>query len=67
MAVELFQLTDLPEQWGAAFRPLMLVFGTVFAVTDLLFYAAGVAAAALGDGAIRRIRARRTSRADRSV
>ena len=45
VSVEFFQLTGLPEQWGAAFRPLMLVFGTVFSATDLLFYAAGVAIA----------------------
>ncbi|HEX5856653.1 MAG TPA: DUF2809 domain-containing protein [Microbacterium sp.] len=42
-AVELFQLTGLPEIWGTAFRPLTLVFGTVFTTTDLVMYLAGVA------------------------
>lgn len=54
VAVELFQLTGLPEQWGAAFRPLMLVFGTVFSPSDLLFYALGVAVAVVVDAAVRR-------------
>lgn len=53
-AVELFQLTGLPEAWGAMFRPLVLVFGTVFAPQDLLLYAAGVAAAWATDAAARR-------------
>ena len=50
-AVELFQLTGLPEAWGATWRPLMLVFGNVFAVTDLIFYALGVALACAVDAA----------------
>ncbi|WP_221583400.1 DUF2809 domain-containing protein [Microbacterium sp. G2-8] len=58
VAVELFQLTGLPEQWGAAFRPLALVFGTVFSATDLLFYALGVALAAVVDSVMRRPRGR---------
>lgn len=36
--VELFQLTGLPEVWGAAFWPVMLVLGTVFDARDLLVY-----------------------------
>ncbi|TXK10819.1 DUF2809 domain-containing protein [Microbacterium saccharophilum] len=38
-AVELFQLTGLPDAWGAAFTPIMLVLGTVFDPRDLLIYA----------------------------
>lgn len=43
VAVELFQLTGLPEQWGAAFSPIMLVLGTVFDARDLWVYLASVA------------------------
>lgn len=39
VAVELFQLTGLPDAWGAAFTPIMLVLGTVFDPRDLLIYA----------------------------
>lgn len=56
-AVELLQLTGLPEQWGAAFPPLVLVFGTVFSAADLAWYAAGVAVAAGADAAVRAVRA----------
>jgi hypothetical protein len=45
VAVELFQLTGLPESWAVAVPPLTLVFGTVFAPQDLALYAAGVAIA----------------------
>ncbi|MEL5990164.1 DUF2809 domain-containing protein [Microbacterium phosphatis] len=45
VAVEFFQLTGLPEVWGAAFRPLMFVFGNVFAASDLAFYGLGIALA----------------------
>lgn len=38
-AIELFQLTGLPDAWGAAFTPIMLVLGTVFDPRDLLIYA----------------------------
>lgn len=57
-AVELFQLTGWPEQWGIAFRPLMLVFGTVFSPWDLLFYLVGIACVALVDGGVRALRER---------
>lgn len=57
-AVELFQLTALPEAWGATFAPLMLVFGTVFAPQDLALYAAGVAAAWAVDAVARRLASR---------
>ena len=50
-AVEFFQLTGLPELWGAAVPPSTLVFGTVFTPTDLLMYAIGVAAAFAVDAA----------------
>ena len=50
-AVELFQLTGLPEVWGAALPPLTLVFGTVFTATDLVMYLLGVAAAFAIDAA----------------
>lgn len=43
VAVELFQLTGFPERWGAAFPPLMLVLGTVFAARDLLVYVVTIA------------------------
>lgn len=38
VGVELFQLTGLPEQWGAAWMPIMLVLGTVFDPRDILVY-----------------------------
>jgi len=50
-AVELFQLSGLPETWGAAFPPVMLVLGTVFTPTDLLMYAIGILAAFAVDAA----------------
>ncbi|WP_119696399.1 DUF2809 domain-containing protein [Microbacterium halotolerans] len=71
-AIEFFQLTGLPELWGMAFRPLMLVFGTVFSWWDIVMYSAGVAIAVVVDSIIRMAgRARRrsaeriASRADR--
>ncbi len=53
VAVELFQLTGLPERWGTSFAPIMLVLGTVFDPRDLLIYALTTAAAALIDLAAR--------------
>jgi hypothetical protein len=38
VAVELFQLTGLPLQWGARFPPVMLLLGTVFDARDLVVY-----------------------------
>lgn len=58
--VEVFQLTGLPEQWGLAWRPLMLVFGTVFSWWDLAAYAFGIAVAILPDGLIRTVSSRRS-------
>ncbi|WP_255771214.1 ribosomal maturation YjgA family protein [Pseudarthrobacter sulfonivorans] len=43
--IELFQLTGLPAQLGAAWPPVRLVLGTTFGTADLLAYAAGAAAA----------------------
>ena len=58
VGVELFQLTGVPAQWGL---PWILVFGSGFAWTDLVFYALGIALAAGVDAAwLRRIR--RTAR-----
>jgi hypothetical protein len=54
VGVELLQLTTLPAEWGSAFRPLSLVFGTTFSPWDLLWYTAGVALAAGTDGIVRR-------------
>nr|WP_167050370.1 DUF2809 domain-containing protein [Microbacterium halimionae] len=38
VGVEFFQLTGLPVQWAAEFRPLGLVFGGVFDTRDLAVY-----------------------------
>ncbi|SBS74802.1 conserved membrane hypothetical protein [uncultured Microbacterium sp.] len=54
IAVELFQLTGLPEEWGAAFPPVMLVLGTVFDPRDLLIYAAATAVLLVADLAVSR-------------
>lgn len=54
IAVELFQLTGLPEEWGAAFPPVMLVLGTVFDPRDLLIYAAATAVLLVPDLAVSR-------------
>jgi hypothetical protein len=50
-AVELFQLSGLPEAWGAVLPPVMLVLGTVFVPTDLLMYAVGILVAFAIDAA----------------
>lgn len=47
-AVELFQLTGLPELWAVSFRPVVLVLGTVFDPRDLAVYAV----AAIGAGMV---------------
>ncbi|MGO1410215.1 MAG: DUF2809 domain-containing protein [Microbacterium sp.] len=61
-AIEFFQLTGLPEQWGATFRLLTLVFGTVFSWWDIVMYAAGIVLAVVVDSVIRMAgRARRVS------
>ncbi len=45
VAVELFQLTGVPQSWGAVFAPLRLVLGSAFDRRDLLVYALAVIAA----------------------
>lgn len=44
-AVELLQLTGLPEHWAASFPPSRLVFGATFSVVDLLASVLGAALA----------------------
>jgi hypothetical protein len=51
-AIELLQLTGLPEAWGAAFPPAMLVLGTVFSPSDLAMYALGILACLAVDAAV---------------
>ncbi|WP_170133066.1 DUF2809 domain-containing protein [Arthrobacter livingstonensis] len=53
-AVELFQLSGLPERLGQAFPASRLLLGTTFSTLDLLAYAAGAAAALVADAAISR-------------
>lgn len=65
VSVELFQLTGLPERWGAHFTPAMLVLGTVFEPRDIAVYVVTVAAAALVDMAVRRVA--RSGRVARSL
>lgn len=48
-AVELFQLTGIPNDLADAFSPSRLVLGTSFAATDLLAYAIGAGVAAAVD------------------
>lgn len=52
VAVELFQLTGIPLAAGAAFRPAMLVLGTMFDPRDLAVYVMAVAVACAIDGAV---------------
>lgn len=59
VAIELFQLTPVPGELGAAFAPLRLVLGSTFVATDLVAYAIGAALAALGDGITGRLQGRR--------
>jgi hypothetical protein len=56
VGVELFQLTGLPEIWGAAFWPVTLVLGTVFDARDLWIYVAAVSALAVVDVVARLVR-----------
>lgn len=55
VGVELFQLTGLPQQWAAAFPPIVLVFGTVFDARDLVVYAVTVVLACAADLALTRV------------
>lgn len=65
VAVELFQLTGVPERIGAVFPPAMLLLGTVFDPRDLLAYLATIAAATALD--ITALAARRRPREGRPV
>ncbi|MDD7930627.1 DUF2809 domain-containing protein [Microbacterium sp. NM3R9] len=65
VAVELLQLTGIPERAGAVFPPAMLVLGTAFDPRDLAVYAVTVVAAAGADAAQRSIRSRFTARRPR--
>ena len=65
VAVELFQLTGVPERIGAAFPPAMLLLGTVFDPRDLLAYLAAIAVATALDTAF--VAARRRARSRRPV
>lgn len=55
VGVELFQLTGLPQQWAAAFPPIVLVFGTAFDARDLVVYAVTVVLACAADLALTRV------------
>ncbi|WP_245861221.1 DUF2809 domain-containing protein [Compostimonas suwonensis] len=59
-AVELLQLTGLPEALTGLWAPFRLLLGTTFSAADLLAYAGGVVVVALVDAGARR-RARRTA------
>ena len=48
-AVELLQVTGLPQAWAAAFPLSALVFGTGFDPRDIVVYALAAAAAAVTD------------------
>lgn len=54
VAVELFQLTGLPLQWGGAFAPVTLLLGTVFDGRDLIVYVLAVLVAAGVDSVVGR-------------
>lgn len=48
-AIELLQLTGIPDDAARAFSPARLVLGTSFAATDLVAYAAGALLAVVVD------------------
>lgn len=59
VAIEVFQLTGVPQQIAERFPPAALLLGSTFAALDLVAYLLGVAAAACLDGILRpRTRAR---------
>ena len=66
IAVELFQLTNIPLQLGAVFPPASLLLGTVFDRRDLLIYAVTVVLCASADviatAVTERLRAMRSRR-----
>ena len=65
VAIELFQLTGIPLDAGAAFPPAMLLLGTVFDARDLLVYLLAVAVLAAVDAGLSRLRGRRDDRGSR--
>lgn len=62
-AIELLQLTGVPERLGAAFWPAMLVLGTVFDGRDLVVYAVTIVVVSAVHLLVRARRARRTAAA----
>ena len=56
IGVELLQLTGIPATLGEAFPPARLVFGSTFAVSDLVVGAAGVGLMAATDAVFARPR-----------
>ncbi|MGW4384587.1 ribosomal maturation YjgA family protein [Kitasatospora sp. NPDC004531] len=62
-AVELFQLTGVPETLGARSRPARLALGTTFDASDLLGYTLGALAATAAHLAARRVARRPPRRA----
>lgn len=53
VAVELFQLTGLPLEWGARFAPVMLLLGTVFDGRDIFVYVVTIAVLCVMDAFVR--------------
>ena len=58
VAVELFQLTGLPMEWGALFSPVVLVLGTVFDLRDLVVYVVTIVVVTAVDVGITALRRR---------
>jgi len=54
VAVELFQLTGLPLEWGARFAPVVLLLGTVFDPRDIVVYVVTVAVMTAAHALLRR-------------
>ncbi|MFI8632419.1 DUF2809 domain-containing protein [Microbacterium sp. NPDC077663] len=54
VGVELFQLTGVPLRWAGEWPPIVLVFGTVFDLRDLLVYVVTAMAVGGADAAARR-------------
>lgn len=59
IAIELFQLTGVPEVLGAQFAPVMLVLGTVFDARDLVVYPLAIVMVAAADALFGRERTTR--------
>ncbi|ROS74318.1 DUF2809 domain-containing protein [Cellulomonas sp. PhB143] len=57
VALELFQLTPVPQELSGRWPASRLLLGTTFAAVDLLWYAAGAAIGALVGGAVVRLMA----------